>query len=60
MARNVSSKGLVGEFDLIEVLEQALSLARKDRSALTAHLLEMAILNESRGILEHVDTDGQA
>ena len=60
MARIVSNNGSTGEFDLIEALERALLLARKDCSALTAHLIEMAILNESYGILEHIDTDGQA
>lgn len=60
MMRKVSSTRSKGEFDLIDSLERALYLARADSSQLTAHLLEMALLNEGRGILERATPDGQA
>lgn len=57
--RAVSSNDSQDKPDLIDILEHALLLARRDRSALTAHLLEMAILNETGSILEHGDTHAQ-
>lgn len=60
MVRTVSNNDSVIEIDLIDALERALSLARKDQRTLTAHLLEMAILNESRAIFEQAAPHGQA
>lgn len=60
MANAVPNNNSQGKDDLIDALELALSLARKDRRSLTAHIIEMALLNESRAILEQAAPHGQA
>lgn len=47
-------------YDLIDALECALKKAQDVASPLTAHIIRMAILNETGGLLYNSQRDGQA
>lgn len=46
--------------DLIELLERALRQAIREDRKMTAYIIRMAILNESRAFLQYSPAEGQA